>query len=87
MRCLRIKHLRKQCRRRAARRRFPQVRALDANMLTPIDLIKSTINGMIARKFGRIVNITSQAVKAPIGFHGLSNGVRAGLGAPSPSTT
>ena len=48
------------------------IRALDANMLTPIELIKSTIDGMIARRFGRIVNITSSAVKAPIDILGLS---------------
>ena len=53
--------------------------ALDANMLTPIDLIKATVDGMIARKFGRIVNITSGAVKAPIDVLGLSNGARSGL--------
>ncbi len=55
------------------------IRALDANMLTPIELIKATIDGMIARKFGRIVNITSAAVKAPIDVLGLSNGARSGL--------
>ena len=55
------------------------IAALDANMLTPIELIKSTVDGMIARRFGRIVNITSSAVKAPIDFLGLSNGARAGL--------
>src|SRR5512143_52272 len=55
------------------------IRALDANMLTPIELIRATIDGMIARKFGRIVNITSGAVKAPIEFLGLSNGARSGL--------
>jgi 3-oxoacyl-[acyl-carrier protein] reductase len=55
------------------------IRALDANMLTPIELIKATVDGMAARKFGRIVNITSQAVKAPIDVLGLSNGARAGL--------
>jgi 3-oxoacyl-[acyl-carrier protein] reductase len=55
------------------------VRALDANMLTPIELIKATVDGMIARKFGRIVNITSSAVKAPIDILGLSNGARSGL--------
>jgi 3-oxoacyl-[acyl-carrier protein] reductase len=55
------------------------IRALDANMLTPIELIKATVDGMIARKFGRIVNITSSAVKAPIDVLGLSNGARAGL--------
>jgi 3-oxoacyl-[acyl-carrier protein] reductase len=55
------------------------IRALDANMLTPIALIQSTIDGMIARRFGRIVNITSSAVKAPIEILGLSNGARSGL--------
>ena len=55
------------------------MRALDANMLTPIELIKATVDGMIARKFGRIVNITSSAVKAPIDILGLSNGARSGL--------
>jgi 3-oxoacyl-[acyl-carrier protein] reductase len=55
------------------------MKALDANMLTPIELIKRTVDGMIARKFGRIVNITSSAVKAPIGLLGLSNGARSGL--------
>lgn len=53
--------------------------ALDANMLAPIELIRATIDGMIERGFGRIVNITSGAVKAPIGILGLSNGARAGL--------
>jgi 3-oxoacyl-[acyl-carrier protein] reductase len=55
------------------------IRAIDANMLTPIELIKATIDGMIAREFGRIVNITSSAVKAPIDVLGLSNGARSGL--------
>lgn len=55
------------------------IAALDANMLTPIELIKATVDGMIARGFGRIVNITSGAVKAPIAHLGLSNGARAGL--------
>jgi 3-oxoacyl-[acyl-carrier protein] reductase len=55
------------------------IAALDANMLTPIELIKATVDGMIARRFGRIVNITSSAVKAPIEILGLSNGARAGL--------
>ncbi|WP_119153100.1 SDR family oxidoreductase [Caldimonas tepidiphila] len=55
------------------------IRALDANMLTPIELIKATVDGMIARRFGRIVNITSGAVKAPIDILGLSNGARSGL--------
>ncbi|MBN8976135.1 MAG: SDR family oxidoreductase [Rhizobiales bacterium] len=55
------------------------IKALDANMLTPIELIKATVDGMIARKFGRIVNITSAAVKAPIDVLALSNGARSGL--------
>ena len=53
--------------------------ALEANMITPIMLIKATVDKMIARKFGRIVNITSAAVKNPIPFLGLSNGARTGL--------
>ena len=53
--------------------------ALRANMLTPIELIKATVDGMRDREFGRIVNITSSAVKAPIPVLGLSNGARAGL--------
>ncbi len=55
------------------------IRALDANMLTPIELIKATVDAMAARGFGRIVNITSSAVKAPIDILGLSNGARSGL--------
>ena len=55
------------------------IKAIDANMLTPIELIKATVDGMMARKFGRIVNITSAAVKSPIEVLGLSNGARAGL--------
>ncbi|HJU19487.1 MAG TPA: SDR family oxidoreductase [Stellaceae bacterium] len=55
------------------------LKALDANMLTPIELIRAVVDGMIARRFGRIVNITSSAVKAPIDILGLSNGARAGL--------
>jgi 3-oxoacyl-[acyl-carrier protein] reductase len=55
------------------------IAALDANMLTPIELIKATVDGMIERRFGRIVNITSSAVKAPIDILGLSNGARSGL--------
>lgn len=55
------------------------IRALDANMLTPIELIRATVDGMIGRRFGRIVNITSSAVKAPIDILGLSNGARSGL--------
>jgi 3-oxoacyl-[acyl-carrier protein] reductase len=55
------------------------IKAVDANMLTPIELIKATVDGMMERRFGRIVNITSSAVKAPIDYLGLSNGARAGL--------
>jgi len=55
------------------------IKALDANMITPIELIKATVDGMAARGFGRIVNITSGAVKAPIDTLGLSNGARSGL--------
>jgi 3-oxoacyl-[acyl-carrier protein] reductase len=55
------------------------IAALDGNMLTPIELIRQTIDGMVARRFGRIVNITSSSVKAPIEVLGLSNGARSGL--------
>ena len=55
------------------------IKAVDANMLTPIFLIKAVVDGMIARKFGRIVNITSASVKSPIAHLGMSNGARAGL--------
>ena len=55
------------------------LRALDANMLAPIALMKALLPGMIDREWGRVVNITSQAVKAPIAVLGLSNSARAGL--------
>jgi len=55
------------------------IAAIDANMLTPIELMKATIDGMAERGFGRVVNITSGAVKAPIDILGLSNGARSGL--------
>lgn len=55
------------------------IKALDANMLTAIDLIKSVIDPMIDNRFGRIVNITSGSVKSPIPQLGLSNGARSGL--------
>lgn len=55
------------------------IAALDANMLTPIELIKATVDGMAERGFGRVVNITSAAVKAPYEALGLSNGARTGL--------
>ena len=55
------------------------IKALDANMLAPIALIKATVDAMSERGFGRVVNITSGAVKAPIATLGLSNGARSGL--------
>ena len=55
------------------------MKALEANMITPILLMRAVVDGMISRKFGRIVNITSGAVKAPIAELGLSNGARTGL--------
>jgi 3-oxoacyl-[acyl-carrier protein] reductase len=55
------------------------VTALDANMLAPILMIRSVIDGMVERGFGRIVNITSAMVKSPIGVMGLSVGARTGL--------
>ncbi|MBC7799140.1 MAG: SDR family oxidoreductase, partial [Gemmatimonadaceae bacterium] len=48
-------------------------------MLTPIALIRAVVDGMAARRFGRIVNITSASVKSPIPTLGMSNGARAGL--------
>jgi 3-oxoacyl-[acyl-carrier protein] reductase len=55
------------------------LRALEASMLTPIALMTATLPGMMARGWGRVVNITSQSVKAPIPALGLSNAARAGL--------
>jgi len=55
------------------------IKALDGNMLTAIFLIKATVDSMIGRKFGRIVNITSSSVKLPVPYLGMSNGARAGL--------
>ena len=55
------------------------IKALDANMLTPIALMKAVLPGMMDRGWGRVVNITSQSVKSPIGVLGLSNSARAGL--------
>jgi 3-oxoacyl-[acyl-carrier protein] reductase len=54
-------------------------KAVNANMLTPIMLIKAVVDGMCERRFGRIVNITSVSVKSPIANLGMSNGARAGL--------
>ncbi len=53
--------------------------AVEANMITPIMLMRSYVDGMAARGWGRVVNITSGAVKAPIPVLGLSNGARSGL--------
>jgi 3-oxoacyl-[acyl-carrier protein] reductase len=55
------------------------IRAIDANMLAPIFMIKAVVDGMAERRFGRIVNITSASVKSPIPQLGMSNGARAGL--------
>ncbi|MEZ5823826.1 MAG: SDR family oxidoreductase [Geminicoccaceae bacterium] len=55
------------------------IKAVTANMITPIELIRAVVDGMGERGFGRIVNITSSAVKAPIAELGLSNGARTGL--------
>jgi len=55
------------------------IAALDANMLTPIALMKALLPGMMARGWGRVVNITSVSVKAPVPVLGLSNSARAGL--------
>jgi 3-oxoacyl-[acyl-carrier protein] reductase len=53
--------------------------AINANMLAPIELIKTTVDGMMARGWGRIINITSSAVKSPVDGLGLSVGARSGL--------
>ncbi|WP_170399439.1 SDR family oxidoreductase [Ruegeria arenilitoris] len=55
------------------------IKALDANMLTPIALMKALLPGMIDKGWGRVVNITSQSVRAPIAVLGLSNAARTGL--------
>ena len=55
------------------------LRAIDANMLTPIALMQALLPGMIERRWGRVINITSQSVKAPVAQLGLSNTARAGL--------
>jgi 3-oxoacyl-[acyl-carrier protein] reductase len=55
------------------------LKAVDANMVTPIELIKAVLDGMVARRFGRIVNITSRSVKSALAHLPLSNGARAGL--------
>ena len=53
--------------------------ALDANMLAPLAMIRAVLDGMCARGFGRIVNITSAMVKTPVAPMGLSTGARTGL--------
>ena len=55
------------------------IKALDANMLAPIAMIKALVPAMMDRGWGRVVNITSQSVRAPIGVLGLSNSARTGL--------
>jgi 3-oxoacyl-[acyl-carrier protein] reductase len=55
------------------------IAALEANMLAPAMMIRAVLDGMVERRFGRIVNITSAMVKAPVGFMGLSSGARTGL--------
>lgn len=55
------------------------LRAVEANMLTPIELIKAVVDGMAGRGYGRVINITSASVKAPIDALGLPNGARSGL--------
>ena len=55
------------------------IKALDANMLAPIAMMQAVLPGMMGRHWGRVVNITSQSVKAPIPVLGLSNAARAGL--------
>lgn len=57
------------------------IRAVDGSMVSAIELIRATIDGMIERHFGRILNVTSCLVKSPVGLFGLSNGVRSGLAA------
>ena len=54
-------------------------KAIEANLVAPLELIKATLDGMVARRFGRIVNITSRSVKSPLPHLPLSNGARAGL--------
>ena len=52
---------------------------LEVQMLTPIEVMRATVDGMIERRWGRIINVTSTTVKAPVSYLGLSNGTRAGL--------
>jgi 3-oxoacyl-[acyl-carrier protein] reductase len=60
-------------------RREQWMAAVDANMLTPIELMRHTLDAMAGRGYGRVLNITSSAVKSPLDILGLSNGARSGL--------
>jgi 3-oxoacyl-[acyl-carrier protein] reductase len=55
------------------------IAGIEANMLTPIALVQRVIDGMVARRFGRIINITSLSVRMPLAGLDLSSGARAGL--------
>ena len=55
------------------------IAGVEANMLTPVEMIQGVIDGMVERRFGRIINITSGSVKAPLPMLDLSSGARAGL--------
>ena len=59
--------------------RAAMIAGLEANMIAPVALIQAVVDGMIERRFGRIVNITSGSVKSPIAGLDLSSGARAGL--------
>jgi 3-oxoacyl-[acyl-carrier protein] reductase len=59
--------------------RAAMVAGVSANMLTPIELVQRVVDGMVARRFGRVVNITSASVKMPLAGLDLSSGARAGL--------
>lgn len=59
--------------------RDAMIAGLEANMIAPVQLIRSVIDGMVERRFGRIVNVTSASVKAPLAGLDLSSGARAGL--------
>ncbi|MBS0966795.1 SDR family NAD(P)-dependent oxidoreductase [Acetobacter okinawensis] len=60
-------------------RREDWIRGIDTMMLAPIEMIRLAIDGMIARRFGRIVNLASRSVKSPQAEMGLSNASRSGL--------
>ena len=52
---------------------------IESMMLTPIELMKSTLDGMVERRFGRVVNVTTMGMRVPNRMHQLSNGARGGL--------